>query len=266
MIELTPETIESTVMKSPLPVAVFFTSKTCAPCRAVYALLDALAPEYTDRLTIVKADVEVTPEWRAELKVMGIPVMVIFKNGKETKRIDPRNKGDMRLHFDAVSAAVAPAADQKAVEAASVYGAAVKAAQAAAAISRQAMHEWWMGLVGVEAVAMRATWKPLKDATDEAVAADPNHSTLTEEAQFWAWVQKRTALKAEPRFAQVMAQIEIAEAAFHAACEPHYEERSRRYDQCDTAYEAAIQSARLAYHAKTGNWPSGDLVSAPQES
>jgi thioredoxin 1 len=266
VIELTPETIESTVMKSPLPVAVFFTSIHCSPCRAVYPLLEAVAPEYADRLTIVKADTELMRDWCVELKVMSIPRMVIFKDGKEVKRIDPRNKGDMRLQFDAVSAAAAPAADQAALEAQATYQQAIDAAKAGLATSQKEIGEWWGSIIGVEAEAYDAALKPLNDATDEAMAADAANATLSEDHRFVAWARKRHAMQSEARFAEVMKQIEVAEAAFDAVAQPHLQERGRRYDESKSAYEAAIQTARLTYHATTGGWPCGDLITETEES
>jgi thioredoxin 1 len=264
VIQLTPETIESTVMKSPLPVVIFFTSPTCGPCRAVYPLLEAVIPEYADRLTIVKAQVETVGEWCQELKILSIPRMVVFNGGKEIKRIDPRNKGDMRLEFDAAAALVTSgeAADQAAL---TVYQTSVSTAKAALASANETIGAWWTAIVGKEAEAYDAAWQPLNDATDAALHGDASYEALTEEGKTRAWVLKRHALQAEDRFAEVRAQIASADAAFDAASEPHMAERSRLYEEAESTYESAIQAARLAHKEKTGAWPSGDLL-PPQQA
>ncbi len=254
---LTPETIDSTI-QSPLPVAVFFTSPSCGPCRVVYPILESLEGEYAGRLTIVKADVETLAQWCQDLNIRSIPRIVIFCGGKELKRIDPRTRGDMRLQFDAVcAAAVTEAAKSKQdQEALTVYQSAVSAAQTSRAAAEEAIRVWFTAIAGAAADAADAAFEPLNQATDEALAKEPAYQAMDDEAKSRIWVLKREELKGEARFAEVLAKIEAAEAEFDKVAEPHYDERGRRYKEAEGAFDAAIQAARQAYKDKTGNWPS----------
>lgn len=257
---LTPETIDSTI-QSPLPVAVFFTSPSCGPCRVVYPILESLEGEYAGRLTIVKADVETLAQWCQDLNIRSIPRIVIFSGGKELKRIDPRTRGDMRLQFDAVCAAATTdatdaAKTKQAQEALTVYQNAVSAAQTARASAEEAIRVWFTAIAGAAADAADAAFEPLNQATDEALAKEPAYQAMDDEAKGRIWVLKREELKGEARFAEVLAKIEAAEAEFDKVAEPHYEERGRRYNEAEEAFDAAIQAARQAYKDKTGNWPS----------
>lgn len=55
----------------------------CAPCKAVTPILEEIASDH--RVVIIDADEE--PVKLAQLGVRGVPTMILFKDGKESKRI-----------------------------------------------------------------------------------------------------------------------------------------------------------------------------------
>ena len=76
-----------TVVASDTPTLVDFWADWCGPCRAVAPVLDELAAEHADSLTIAKLNVDQNPEIALDHEVMSIPTLVIFKDGIEKKRI-----------------------------------------------------------------------------------------------------------------------------------------------------------------------------------
>ena len=75
------------VLKSPTPVLVDFWAPWCGPCRAVAPILEQLAVDYGDKLTVAKLDVDANPLTAQRFQVASIPTMIVFKDGIPTTRL-----------------------------------------------------------------------------------------------------------------------------------------------------------------------------------
>ncbi|KAF4360223.1 hypothetical protein CsatB_026607 [Cannabis sativa] len=71
------------VLKSDRPVLVEFVANWCGPCRLISPVIEWVAQEYKDRLTVVKIDHDANPKLIEEYKVYGLPALILFNNGKE---------------------------------------------------------------------------------------------------------------------------------------------------------------------------------------
>ncbi len=65
---------------------VDFWAEWCVPCHAIAPAIDELARNYSDRATIAKLNVDDYPQVAGKLGIMGIPTVIIFKDGQEFKR------------------------------------------------------------------------------------------------------------------------------------------------------------------------------------
>ncbi len=65
---------------------VDFWAEWCVPCHAIAPAIDELARNYGDRATIAKLNVDEYPQVAGQLGIMGIPTVIIFKDGGEFKR------------------------------------------------------------------------------------------------------------------------------------------------------------------------------------
>ncbi|MBX2891146.1 MAG: thioredoxin [Saprospiraceae bacterium] len=74
------------LINSPIPVLVDFWAPWCGPCRTMHPVLDALKAEMGDRVRIVKIDVDKNTALAVQQKVMGVPMFVVYKNGRELWR------------------------------------------------------------------------------------------------------------------------------------------------------------------------------------
>jgi thioredoxin 1 len=75
------------VLKADKPVLVDFWATWCGPCKMVAPEVEALANDYDGKAVIAKVDVDEVGELANELSIMGVPTMIIFKNGEEADRV-----------------------------------------------------------------------------------------------------------------------------------------------------------------------------------
>ena len=86
VITITKDNFENEVLQSPVPVLLDFWASWCGPCRMLSPIVDEVADERSD-IKVGKVNVDEQPELAGQFKVMGIPTMVVFKDGAEVNRI-----------------------------------------------------------------------------------------------------------------------------------------------------------------------------------
>lgn len=75
-----------TLVNSPRPVLVDFWARWCDPCLAMHPVLDELEAEFGERIRVVRIDVDKSTDLAVEMKVLGVPMFMIYKNGRELWR------------------------------------------------------------------------------------------------------------------------------------------------------------------------------------
>ena len=84
MLELDKETFEAEVLKAGETVFVDFYSDGCEPCKALMPAVHALAEKYSDKMKFTKINTMKARRLAIAQKVMGLPVMAIYKGGEKT--------------------------------------------------------------------------------------------------------------------------------------------------------------------------------------
>ena len=70
-----------------IPVLVDFWATWCPPCRAIAPELVKVAESTPGRLVIAKVSTEQIPSLAQRFNVSGIPLLVLFQNGREVSRL-----------------------------------------------------------------------------------------------------------------------------------------------------------------------------------
>jgi thioredoxin 1 len=86
-VDVTDATFQSDVLDSGKTVLVDFWAEWCGPCKMVAPVLDEIAGENPDKITVAKLDIDANQRTAQAYSVMSIPTMIVFKDGQPVKQI-----------------------------------------------------------------------------------------------------------------------------------------------------------------------------------
>lgn len=81
------DSFKSDVLDSDRPVLVDFWATWCGPCKMVAPVLEEIADEYQDKITIAKLDIDQNPSVSRDYQVMSVPTLLLFSGGEPVKQI-----------------------------------------------------------------------------------------------------------------------------------------------------------------------------------
>ena len=86
-VTVTDSSFKTDVLDSEKLVLVDFWAEWCGPCRMVAPVLEEIASEHSDSVTIAKLNIDENPATTSDYQVMSIPTMILFKGGEQIKQI-----------------------------------------------------------------------------------------------------------------------------------------------------------------------------------
>jgi thioredoxin 1 len=86
-VTVTDASFDEDVLQSDKLVLVDFWATWCGPCRMVAPVLQEIAEEHAEELTVAKLDIDENPKVARDYRVMSVPTLILFKGGQPVKQI-----------------------------------------------------------------------------------------------------------------------------------------------------------------------------------
>jgi thioredoxin 1 len=101
IIAVTDDTFEDQVLNSDKPVLIDYWAEWCGPCKMIAPVLEEIAEEYADRVTVAKLNIDENPGTPPRYGIRGIPTLMLFKGGNvEATKVGAVSKSQLSAFLD----------------------------------------------------------------------------------------------------------------------------------------------------------------------
>ena len=85
--DITDATFEPEVVEEGGVVLVDFGAEWCHPCKQLDPVVEELADEWDGRVRVMKLDIDKNVDSTMKYQVMGVPTLILFKDGEPVERL-----------------------------------------------------------------------------------------------------------------------------------------------------------------------------------
>jgi len=101
IIHVSDDSFEEDVLKAPGAVLIDFWAPWCVPCKQIAPILDEIAEEKQDQITIAKINIDDNPNTPGKYGVRGIPTLMLFRGGNvQGTKVGAVSKGKLVEFID----------------------------------------------------------------------------------------------------------------------------------------------------------------------
>jgi thioredoxin 1 len=101
IVHVTDDSFEKEVLQSDHAVLVDYWAEWCGPCKMIAPVLEEVASEYSDKLTVAKLNIDDNPNIPPKYGIRGIPTLMLFKGGNvEATKVGAVSKSQLTAFID----------------------------------------------------------------------------------------------------------------------------------------------------------------------